>query len=201
MSERWWARGLLFENCSCQSVCPGHVHFDQLCTHERCVGYWAIRFDEGEYDGIALGGVRAVVAYDSPQHMISGGWTETLIIDEGASVEQRRAVESILSGAAGGPWEVLARFVSKRLPTRFQPIRIEDRDTVKTVQVDGLLDSAIEAIRGRDRTKTVTFENMFNQIHASSQVIAKGNTNYDDGEIVVSTEKTHALYSDFSWSV
>jgi len=35
-SQGWFARGLLFENCSCQIVCPGHVHFDQLCTHERC---------------------------------------------------------------------------------------------------------------------------------------------------------------------
>ena len=40
-AETWWARGLIFENCSCTLVCPGHVHFSQPCTHERCVGYWA----------------------------------------------------------------------------------------------------------------------------------------------------------------
>ncbi len=45
---KWWAKGLLFENCCCQVVCPGHVHFDQACTLERCTGYWAVRFDEGE---------------------------------------------------------------------------------------------------------------------------------------------------------
>src|SRR5262249_59594081 len=28
----WWARGLLFENCSCTLVCPGHLHFSQNCT-------------------------------------------------------------------------------------------------------------------------------------------------------------------------
>jgi hypothetical protein len=47
----------------------------------------------------------------------------------------------------------------------------------------------------------VTFENMFNQIHAASQVIARGSTRYDDGEISVDTEGSHALYSDFDWSV
>ena len=45
----WWARGLIFENCSCTLVCPGHMHFSQNCTHERCKGYWALRVDEGAF--------------------------------------------------------------------------------------------------------------------------------------------------------
>jgi hypothetical protein len=176
------------------------VHFDQLCTEQRCVGYWAIRFAEGEIDGVTLDGVDAVIAYDSPQHMIEGNWTEVLIVDDRAAEAQRAGVEAILTGRAGGPWEVLARFVSTRLPTRFLPIRIEDGATTKRVTIAGLLDSTIEAIRGRDGSKPVTFENMFNQIHAPSQVIAQGATSYDDGEIVVVTENTHALWSEFNWS-
>ncbi len=84
-AHRWWAKGLLFENCCCQVVSPGHVHFDQLCTLERCNGYWAIRFDEGEFDGVRLDGLATVIAYESPQHMIQGGWTEVIIIDEAAT--------------------------------------------------------------------------------------------------------------------
>ena len=41
----WYARGLIFENCSCALVCPGHMHFSQNCTYERCKGYWAVRID------------------------------------------------------------------------------------------------------------------------------------------------------------
>ncbi len=197
----WWARGLLFENCSCQSVCPGHVHFDQLCTYDRCVGYWALRFDEGECDGIGLEGVRAVVVYDCPRHMIDGDWIQTLVIDESASSDQRRVVEAILRGETGGPWTVLARFVGRRLETRYRPIVIQDSDRRKRVTIEGLLDSTIEAIRGRDRSKTVTFENMFNQIHATSQVIAQGNATYDDGEIVFANQGSHGLYSSFEWKV
>ena len=66
----WWAKGLIFENCSCQLVCPGHIHFDQLCTHERCRGYWAFQFDDGEVDSTRLIGRRAVIAFDSPQRMV-----------------------------------------------------------------------------------------------------------------------------------
>ena len=45
----WWAKGLLFENCSCQIVCPGHFHFTQDCTHDRCVGYWGIDVADGDF--------------------------------------------------------------------------------------------------------------------------------------------------------
>jgi len=197
----WWARGLLFENCNCQLVCPGHVHFDQQCTHERCLGYWAIRFDEGEYGGVALGGTKAVVAYDCPQHMIEGNWTEVLLIDEAASAGQRQAIETILSGRAGGPWEVLARFVGERLPTRTVSIRMVDEGKVKRVAIEGLLEASIEAIRGQDRSQPVTFENIYNQVHSASQVIARGASRYDDGRIAFHNEGTHGLYSTFSWSV
>ena len=197
----WWAKGLLFENCNCTVVCPGHVHFDQLCTHERCKGYWAIRFREGELSGVDLAGVDAVVGYDSPQHMISGGWTEVILIGDGASAEQVGAVESILTGTAGGPWAVLDRFVEHRLPTRTVSMSIDEDEGSKSVEVDGVLSSRVEAVRGRDRSKRVTFENMFNQIHATSQVIAKGTTRYDDGILSVTTEGTHGLWSDFHWTV
>ncbi len=80
-------------------------------------------------------------------------------------------------------------------------ILIEDAELSKRVVVEGLLDSTIEAIRGRDRTRAVTFENMFNQIHATSQVIARGAARYDDGRITVDNKGTHALWSRFDWSV
>ncbi len=197
----WRARGLIFENCNCQSVCPGHMHFDQLCTHERCLGYWAVRIDEGAFDGVSLDGVKAVIAYDSPQHMIAGNWTEVVVIDQAASPAQRHAVEAILTGGAGGPWAVLARFVGRRLDTRFLPIDLVEEGATKKARIPGLLEAAVTQIRGRDRAQPVLFQNMFNQIHASTQVIATGATEYDDGVIRISTTKTHGLFSNFDWVV
>ena len=197
----WWARGLLFENCNCTVICPGHVHFSQNCTHERCKGYWALRFDEGAYGDTDLSGMRVIIVYDAPQHMIAGDWTEVLIVDDSASPAQVEAVESILTGRAGGPWEVLGRFVGTRLPTRIESIEITDEGALKRVAVEGLLEGTIEDIRGRDRSRPVTFQNMFNQVHAAEQVIATGETRYDDGDIAVETEGSHALHSKFDWRV
>ena len=80
----WWAKGLIFENCMCTLVCPGHMHFSQLCTHDRCKGYWALRFDDGAFGAVSLRGLRAFIVFDSPQRMIDGHWTQRLIVDPGA---------------------------------------------------------------------------------------------------------------------
>ena len=199
-STSWFARGLIFENCSCTLVCPGHMHFSQLCTHERCKGYWAMRIDEGELGGVALGGTRALVAFDTPQRMIDGGWTQTIIIDQSASPDQRRALETLLTGGAGGPWAKLAAFVATRQPTEFRPIEFVDEGSTKRATIADRLKSVVSQIRGRDRSKPVLFENIFNQIHAPAQIIALGDSEYDDGAVRFSNTQTHGLFSNFEWS-
>lgn len=200
-STSWWARGLLFENCSCTLVCPGHMHFSQNCTYDRCKGYWAIRIDDGRFGDVPLAGARAVIAYDCPQKMIDGGWIETIIIDESASRDQRRALETMLTGGAGGPWEKLASFVGTRQPTEFCRIEIADEDATKRATIAGRLKAVVTQIRGRDRSKPVTFDNIFNQIHAPRQVIALGESEYDDGVIRFSNAGSHGLFSHFEWTV
>ena len=195
----WWLKGLLFENCNCTTVCPGHVHFSQPCTHEVCHGFWAIRVHEGVVRGVELGGVDAVVVYESPQVMIKGGWREAIVVSEGATDAQRSALEDVLKGSLGGPWAVLGRFVAEWLPTRVAPIRIEDGPMVKRVSIPGLLESAVEAIRGRRRDEPVTFENIYNQVHAPRQVIARGDTTYEADGIVIRTQGSHGLWSSFDW--
>jgi hypothetical protein len=200
-TRHWWAKGLIFENCACTLVCPGHMHFSQLCTHERCKGYWALRFDTGAFGGVTLAGLRAVIVFDTPQRMIDGNWIQLLIIDEAATPEQRQALETILTGRAGGPWAKLAGFVGTQLPPEFRPIDIVDDGASKRLTIRDRLTAIVTQIRGRDKTKPVMFENAFNQIHAPAQVLALGDTEYADGTIVIRNTGSHGLFSTFDWAV
>ena len=197
----WYARGLLFENCSCTLVCPAHMHFSQNCTHDRCKGYWAIRVDEGTYGDVPLAGTRALVAFDTPRRMLDGGWIERLIIDEGASAEQRQALERILRGQAEGPWAKLASFVESWQETEFRAITFEDEGPVKRATIADRLRSVVTQIRGKDKSQPVRFENAFNQIHAPSQVLALGESEYDDGVVTFRIAGSHGLFSHFDWRV
>lgn len=196
----WWAEGLLFENCNCTAVCPGHIHFSQKCTHEVCQGFWAIRFDAGCVDDVDLSGIDVVILYESPPVMVEGDWKQAIVISDQASPGQRRVVEEILTGVRGGPWQILARFVADARPTRTAPVRIEEAPSRKSVTVAGVLRGAVDAIRGRNRAEPVNFVNIYNQIHDSTQVVARGSSACDDGEFVFSTDETHGLWSRFRWS-
>ncbi|MFN8059202.1 MAG: DUF1326 domain-containing protein [Vicinamibacterales bacterium] len=197
----WWAKGLLFENCTCQLVCPGHMHFDQLCTYDRCRGYWAFSFESGQVGAVDLSGARAVIAFDSPRRMIDGGWTQVHIFDESATDAARTAMDAMFRGELGGPWAVLARFVATRLPVRVARIDMDLAPMRKQIDIAGVLASTVTAIKGRDRSTPVVFENIFNQIHASTQVIARGDARYDDGVLSFETHGSHGLWSEFSWAV
>jgi hypothetical protein len=177
------------------------MHFSQNCTHERCKGYWALRIDEGAFGREPLAGTRVVIAFDTPQRMIDGGWLQTIIIDESASAAQRQALETILTGQAGGPWEKLAAFVATRQPTEFRAIAFEDEGAVKRASIVDRLKTVVTQIRGRDKSRPVLFENIFNQLHAPTQVLALGESEYDDGVVKFRTAASHGLYSTFEWRV
>ena len=67
--------------------------------------------------------------------------------------------------------------------------------------IDGALDTTIEAIRGKDDASEAVLSNLFNQIHAAVQVLARGKTRCSDRGFAIDIEGTHALYSSFDWRV
>ena len=196
----WWATGLLFENCNCQLLCPGHVSFKQHCTHERCQGNWAIHLDESQFGGVSLSDLNAAVIFDAPQRMYDGGWTQVAYIDERATTEQRTALDDILAGRVGGPWAILGRFVEKRLETRFVTMCFDENDGKKRLVVPDLFETTITAIRGADGKTEARIENLHNVAHGPTHVLARGRTRCKDPAFDFLNVRTHGLYSHFSWN-
>ena len=196
---QWWARGTLFENCNCHLLCRGHISWKLPCDYERCLGFWAIHFREGEFRQTPIGGLNAFVFLDMPQVMAEGGGTQAIYIDERAGGEQRAALEAILAGKGGGGLSVLAGFISHRVETRFVPIQFEDQGKRKSIRIDGVVESEIHAIQGMDKDKEVRMENIHNRIFGASQVLARGTSRFKDGELALTSEMSHAVYSQFDW--
>ncbi|MBT5873357.1 MAG: DUF1326 domain-containing protein, partial [Candidatus Latescibacteria bacterium] len=141
VTPSWSANGLLFENCSCQLICPAHISFKQDCTHDRCLGHWAVHFASGRFRQVDLSGQNVLILYDAPQRMYEGGWRQVFIFEERSSPGQREALNVILSGKAGGPWEVLAKFVGEQLDGQILPLKFEDDGRRKRIWIDGIFDT------------------------------------------------------------
>ncbi len=195
----WWAKGLLFENCNCRLLCPAHLNYKNLCDFERCLGHWAIHFDDGELDGARLDGLNVFIVVETQRRMADGGWSEAIYLDERCDEAQGRALESLFKGDAGGNWATLASFVTDWRETRRAAIDYRDEDKRKSMRIDGMLETTVEAIRSHDKTGEVRLENVHNQIHATTQALALGTTHFADRGMLLDSRDTHAIYSNFHW--
>lgn len=198
-SDPWWVKGLLYENCNCQLLCPAHISFKQLCQGERCLGFWGVHVREGRFGPLVLAPQNAVVLYESPPSMHSGGWTVEIYLDQVVDEAQRRALERILTGEAGGPWGILARYVATRLETRIAPIQFADDVARKTLRLEGVLEAVIDSVQSKKTGQLAILANLFNVIHSATQYLARGSARMHDQAFRWTTEGKHALYSEFSW--
>ena len=196
----WFLKGLLFENCSCQLICPAHISFRQECTYERCVGHWAIHIDEGRSGNTDLSELDILILYDAPQRMYEGDWKQVFVFPCQSTDLQRTALEDILCGRSGGPWEVLSRFVSEQHTSVVLDLNYEDIGRQKRMWIPGMFDTEVSAIRANNDTGEAMLVNLFNQIHSDRQILARGQTDSKIESFRFATNRSHALYSDIRWS-
>jgi hypothetical protein len=204
-TNQWTLAGDVLENCSCDVVCPGHFTFRNKCTHDYCRAVWAFRIRNGSMDGTDLSDLSAIIVGATPPYMIDGDWKVGLYIEEGASDEQARALESIFTGDAGGPWSILARFVGKRLPTRRVPILFEEGadGRLARVEVPGILEADATPIKGHDKKSVASLVNLYNTLYEPVHIIARGHFHFKDHGMDWKTQErgNHAVLTHFDWSV
>jgi hypothetical protein len=131
--------GQLIETCSCNMFCPCWFTVQELMIMDQgwCASAIAFRVRDGQSDGVDLSERTVVFAVDFPgPTLFDGNATARLYIDTGASAEQRRELEAIVSGQKGGPMAALAPLVSTWLPARSAQIDVADEGDTITVTVD-----------------------------------------------------------------
>ncbi len=105
MTIEWRVAGRYFEACSCHAICPcrrvdgkpGGRSTYGVC--EFALG-WSI--DSGDADGLDLSGLEVVMAGWYEDDEPGSPWRVVLYVDERATPVQRRVIEDIFLGRAGG---------------------------------------------------------------------------------------------------
>ena len=203
MAIEWNAEGDLFEGCSCNLLCPCHVSFRQPATNDFCDTIWAVSFDQGSYGDIDLAGLKAAIFFHCPSAVMADGeWTTVMCVDDQASPEQQDALRGILSGKAGGPWEIISQFYRDGEFTAVNKIPLEmtvDGRT-RTIKANDKLFLEMKAVRGADKDGVATINNLRNIIHGNEHVMGLSNFKVDDETMSWEYQSKHGLYSRFNWS-
>ena len=102
----WQLEGTVFTACNCDYGCP--CNFNARPTQGKCEGGWTWHVEEGRYGDVPLAGVNFSVYVNWPGAIHEGNGEAVVLVDERADDAQREAVETLVRGAVGGPWGVLA---------------------------------------------------------------------------------------------
>jgi hypothetical protein len=143
-STAWRMRGDAFEACSCNVTCPCNFANDPTLGFCEVIVAW--RIQEGLYGTTRLDGLPLVFYCRMPGNLWQGNWTAGFYLDQRATPEQVQALETILSGRAGGWFAGLSGLIGQRLASQQVPIQFETVNGEHRVTVPGLLEVGTERI-------------------------------------------------------
>ena len=197
----WHMTGQLIEACSCKAACPcvlGPAEPDQ----GWCSGALTFVIEQGESDGVNLGGRKGVWLSDLPKDFASDNGTVRIYIDDAADARQSRELEAIFTGKKGGPGGALGSLVTKWLPIQTATITIDGGDNPSiTVGAVGHVElNRIKDERGR-ATKLLNAP-VLGAIQVDTADLARSDgSNFADPQMRRWEGGGHGSLSPFSWRV
>ena len=140
----WRMRGDISCGCSCDSVCP--CEFGSNPSRGFCETIIGFHIAEGNHGNTPLDGLNFVLYARAPGNFFQGGMTLGVYLDQQATQDQVQALETILSGQAGGFFGDLGGLVEHPLPPKQVPINYEVVDGEHRITVPGLLEHGTQEL-------------------------------------------------------
>jgi hypothetical protein len=108
----WRMKGEYVKNCNCLATCPCDT-IGVPAPDNFCEGMGAMNIREGNFESVDLKGLKWLVVVRWPGALHEGNGTLEAFIDESANEDQRNALQTILTGQAGGPlFEILSQIIT-----------------------------------------------------------------------------------------
>jgi hypothetical protein len=146
----WTLKGQMTENCSCNMFCPCWFAIQEYMVMDQgwCATSIMYEIDEGQSDDVDLSGRIVTFLADFPgPTLFDGNGTARLYFDDGASDEQARELEAILTGKKGGTFEMLGGLISNWLPAEKTSIQISRDGDATSVKVGSVGEVSSKALR------------------------------------------------------
>jgi hypothetical protein len=146
---KWKASGDWFDVCKCNIPCP--CTFAQTPSYGDCEGVMAYHISKGQYGKTLLDGLNVLIL-DYFKGNIWAGETKVdiaLFFDERANEQQRKALNMIFTGTAGGFMGEFANLIEVR-GLEYAPIKFEVADDLAywSAEIPGKVMAKAEALTG-----------------------------------------------------
>jgi hypothetical protein len=167
--------GTLLEACSCNVNCPCWIGEDP--DGGECYAIIGYHFDRGEINGVDVSGLSLVFTAHIPGNVLAGNWEVVALVDDQATDEQRDAVLAAFTGQLGGPLADLYQVIGTVKGVENATIRHNIVDGAGSLEIDGILETAMEPYRGPDGSPTTLQNSIFSTVPGSPAWVGKADRN------------------------
>lgn len=191
-------KGSLLEVCTCKILCPCWVGEDP--DFGDCKSAMAWHFDEGQVDGIDIGGRTVALAVHIPGNVLDGNWRVTMFIDDGASEEQAEALQAVYSGEKGGPIVDLISLVGEVTSVERVPIVFTVEQGKGNLVIGDVAEARLEPYRGPTGEVTTLTNTIFSTVPGSPAYAGKAENfrlKSEPLDIDLEIQGHNAIQSDF----
>jgi hypothetical protein len=146
----WNASGDWFDVCKCNIPCP--CIFAQTPSYGDCDGVMAYHIKKGQYGETSLDGLNVLIL-DYFKGNIWAGETKAdiaIFFDERANDNQRKALNMIFTGKAGGFMGEFAKIIGEVRGLEYAPIKFEVAEDLAywSAEIPGKIMAKAEALAG-----------------------------------------------------
>ena len=124
-----------------------------------------------------------------------------IYLDERADERQREALGAVLSGAQGGPPEMLSGLIGEQLGVKFVPITFTSNGDLKRVEVPGIMEFEVEGLHAPGSSAVMEIVNVFHPMGANLPIARSITGRYSDPDYGLSFDNTgkNGHFREFAW--
>lgn len=204
MQTHWQISGAYFENCNCDVVCPclfsTQAPLSAKPTRGACEVAFAFHIEHGAFGSTPLDGLNAVVVARTPEAMGAGNWSLGLYVDERANEQQRQALQSIFSGAVGGPLGAFAPLVSTILGVKAAPITYHQDGKKRSVEIPNIMHMSVQPLPSLDPEKELWAENAHPFASSVAMAVGREQSTWADYGMRWDNSGKNGHYAPINWS-
>jgi hypothetical protein len=132
--------------------------------------------------------------------MAQGNWSVALYLDERADEQQRQALQSIFTGAVGGPLATLTPLISTVLGARAVPITFHKEGKRRSIDIPGVMQMAVRALPSLNPDEEIWAKNAHPFASSVSLAVGEEKSTWADYGMRWDNSGKNGHYAPISWS-
>jgi hypothetical protein len=132
--------------------------------------------------------------------MAQGNWSVALYLDERADEQQRQALQSIFTGAVGGPLATLTPLISTVLGAKTVPITFHKEGKRRSIDIPSVMQMAVRAIPSLNPDEEIWAKNAHPFASSVSLAVGEEKSTWADYGMRWDNSGKNGHYAPISWS-